>query len=193
MPVMASRDTRWRTAVDGSASRRCWGSATTGGVSDRQGPVAAARVRDGCYPPRHPWRRDDSGRRQVGAAVLSWVAERVPRRAERQRGFPGARRSARQGAMRRARGAPRERRGSDESKYQVLVIEQDNGHLASVPDLRCQAVGPSAADAIATVQEKARRVLQDFEGATVGPPRPSRLTLALIELPAPSAPRAPGR
>jgi hypothetical protein len=61
--------------------------AATGGVSDRRG---AARVRDECYPPRHPSRRDDSGRRQVGAAVLSWVAERVARRAEVPRGFPGA-------------------------------------------------------------------------------------------------------
>lgn len=76
-------------------------------------------------------------------------------------------------------------------KYQVLVIEQDNGHLASIPDLRCQAIGGTAADAIATVQEKARRVLEDFEGATVSPPQPSRLTLALIELPAPTRGRGP--
>lgn len=76
-------------------------------------------------------------------------------------------------------------------KYQVLVIEQNNGHLASVPDLRCQAIGASAADAIATVQKKALRVLQDYEGATVSPPQPSRLTLAMIELPAPSLGRGP--
>lgn len=76
MPVMVSRDTRWRAAV----------SATTGGVSDKQGPVAATRVRDGCDLPTHPWRRDDSGRRWVGAALCS-VVVRVPRRAERQRGF----------------------------------------------------------------------------------------------------------
>lgn len=89
MPVMVSRDTRWRMAVDGSTSRRCRGSATTGGVSDRQGPVAAARVRDGCDLPTHPWRRDDSGRRRVGAALFS-VVVRVPRRVERQRGIHGA-------------------------------------------------------------------------------------------------------
>lgn len=76
-------------------------------------------------------------------------------------------------------------------KYQVLVTEHDSGHIASVPDLHCEAVGASVADAIATVQKKALRVLQEFEGATVGPPRPSRLTLALIELPAPSTRRPP--
>ena len=86
MPVMVSRDTRWRAAVGGSASRRRRGSATTGGVSDRQGSVAAARVRDGCDLSTRPWRRDDSGRRRVGAALCS-VVVRVPRRVERQRGF----------------------------------------------------------------------------------------------------------
>jgi hypothetical protein len=86
MPLMVSRDMRWRAVVGGSASlrRRC--SATTGGMSDRQGSVAAARVRDGCDLPTRLWRRDDSGRRLVGAA-LCLVVVRVPRRVERQRGF----------------------------------------------------------------------------------------------------------
>lgn len=95
MSAMASRDTLWTVLIGGSPSRPRLRFAATGGVSDRRG---AARVRDGCAP-RHSWWRDDSGRRQVGAAVLSWVAKCVPRRAERQRGFPGARRSARQGAI----------------------------------------------------------------------------------------------
>ncbi len=88
MPVMASRDTRWRTAVGGSTSWRRRGSATTGGVSDRQGPVSAAGVRNGCYLPRHPWTRGDPGARQVGVAVAR-IAGRVPGRVERQRGSRG--------------------------------------------------------------------------------------------------------
>jgi hypothetical protein len=70
-------------------------------------------------------------------------------------------------------------------RYQVLVIERGTFNVASVPDLRCEAMGASVGDAIETVREDALRALQDFEGATVGPPRPSRLTLALIELAAP--------
>jgi hypothetical protein len=56
----------------------------TGSVS-RQG---AARVRDGCYLLRRPWRRGDSGRRQSGAATLPWGAGHALRWAERPRGTP---------------------------------------------------------------------------------------------------------
>ena len=70
-------------------------------------------------------------------------------------------------------------------RYQALVVEKDNCNYASVPDLKCQATGPSVGEAVASVEEQARRVLQEYEGATVDPPRPSRLTVALIELPAP--------
>jgi hypothetical protein len=77
-------------------------------------------------------------------------------------------------------------------KYQVLVIEKGNHILASVPDLRCEAVGASPTDAIATVHRMAVRTLQGYEGRTVVPPEPARLTLDRIELPAPSR-RSPRR
>jgi hypothetical protein len=70
-------------------------------------------------------------------------------------------------------------------KYQVLVMEQDDFNFASVPDLRCEAIGRSMEEAIATVQQDAQRILRDLEGTTVDPPRPSRLSLASIEIPRP--------
>jgi hypothetical protein len=88
--AMASRDTEWVVA-GGSVSGPPPRFALTSGVSDRQG---VARVRVGCRQPRHLWRRHDSCRRQVSAA-LSWVVVRVPRRAGRQV-LPGAGCSVRQ-------------------------------------------------------------------------------------------------
>lgn len=74
-------------------------------------------------------------------------------------------------------------------RYQVLVAERDSCFLAWVRDLKCEAIGTSVDDAIASVREKALRMLQEYECRTVEPPRPSRLTLALIELPAPARSR----
>ena len=88
MPVVASMDTQWGAAVEGSGSL-CWlGFATTGGVSGERGALAATRVRDGCDPSTHP-QRGGVGRRRVGAVPFSLVV-RVLRRVERQGGFRGA-------------------------------------------------------------------------------------------------------
>jgi hypothetical protein len=87
MPVMAARNTRWRRATEGSASRDPQDTAIKGGVSDRHGRTVA-RVRDRCGLPPHHRRRGDSGRRQMGAVRFSAVV-RVPRRVEQQRGFLG--------------------------------------------------------------------------------------------------------
>lgn len=89
MPIVASMDTQWGAVIEGSTSL-CWlGSTTTGGVSDVQGSLAAARVRDGCDPSTHPQRGEGSGPRRVGAALLSLIV-RVLRRVERQESFRGA-------------------------------------------------------------------------------------------------------
>jgi hypothetical protein len=86
MPVMAARNTRWRRATEGSASRDPQDTATKGGVSDRHGRTVA-RVRDRCGLPPHHRRRGDSGRRQINAVRFSTA--HVPRRVEQQRGFLG--------------------------------------------------------------------------------------------------------
>jgi hypothetical protein len=57
----------------------------TGGVGEQQG---AARVRDGCYLPRHPWRTGDPGRRQSGPSRSPGSPGRGW--AGRPRGVPGA-------------------------------------------------------------------------------------------------------
>jgi hypothetical protein len=69
--------------------------------------------------------------------------------------------------------------------YQVLVVDYGNFSAASIPDLRCKMLGPSSDLAIAAVCEEAREVLQEYEGGTVRPPTPKRLTLTQVELPVP--------
>jgi hypothetical protein len=71
-------------------------------------------------------------------------------------------------------------------RYQVLVISHGPHSIASIPDLGCEAVGISEAAAVVAVREKALRRLRSYDGGVVDPPRPSRLTLAPIELPAPA-------
>jgi hypothetical protein len=70
-------------------------------------------------------------------------------------------------------------------RYQVLVTEGPSFIMASIPDLRCEAFGASPADAITEVREMARGKLERYEGSTIDPPAPQRLTLTRVELPAP--------
>ncbi len=70
-------------------------------------------------------------------------------------------------------------------QYQVLVIEQGVHSFASIPDLDCEAVGHSPDQAIAAVREDALRRLQRYDDSAFAPPKPSSLTIARIELPAP--------
>jgi hypothetical protein len=147
--------------------------AGAGGVSDR---LEAARVRDGCYRRGH---------------LSSWVvaARCVLRRVERPRGFLGLAASLgpTHGPPRRhavSRQAHPKVEGSMEGvKYQVLVISNSAGNIASIPDLGCQAAGLSTEAAIANVRRKALQIIQKLEGTASGPPLPSRLELASVELP----------
>jgi len=94
MSTMVSGDTQWTVQIGGSASRfrSCWQA--TGDVNDRQG---AARVRNGCNPPRHPQRRGDPGRRQVDPARTRVAVRVMPWRAERLVTVSARGRSARHG------------------------------------------------------------------------------------------------
>lgn len=190
MPAVASRDRLSRARIAGSRStlRSCL--AASGGVSDRLG---AARARHECRKHWHPSSRGDSGRRQVGADMPSWLAKGVLWRAERPRGFAGAtasledQHSARQGVTRCQAGTPKVEGPIAGVKYQVLVVSNEAGNIASIPDLRCQAVGMSVGEAIANVRQKGLLILQEFEPAAFGPPQPSLLRLSSVELQVPSA------
>ena len=70
--------------------------------------------------------------------------------------------------------------------YQVLISQGSGYVLASVPDLRCEAVGATPASALAAVQKLAARTLREYEGKPDAPPLPVTLTLARIELPLPT-------
>jgi hypothetical protein len=76
-------------------------------------------------------------------------------------------------------------------EYQVLLTEAEHCILASVPDLRCEAIGYSPAEALATVRHLAIQKLKQFEGTAHRPPPSARLSLERIELPAPPPPRPP--
>jgi hypothetical protein len=67
-------------------------------------------------------------------------------------------------------------------RYQVLVIIEDDFCFASVPDLKCEAVGTSVDDAIGAVYDKALRKLHEHEDGNGSRP-PSRLILDEIDLP----------
>ena len=70
--------------------------------------------------------------------------------------------------------------------YQVLISQGSGYVLASVPDLRCEAVGATPASALAAVHRLAARKLRDYEGKLDGPPAPTTLSLARVELPLPT-------
>ena len=79
--------------------------------------------------------------------------------------------------------------------YQVLVTNKvtEKGwsyYTASIPDLKCEAVGPTPTDAVEAARARALSSLQSYERAAAAPPAPSRLTLAGIDLPAPKRRRA---
>jgi predicted RNase H-like HicB family nuclease len=74
--------------------------------------------------------------------------------------------------------------------YQVLVTQRGDYYLASVPDLKCEALGASPTDAVKAVRERALSVLEEFQEATFAPPQPRQLILAEIDLPAPRTHRA---
>lgn len=71
-------------------------------------------------------------------------------------------------------------------QYQVLFTEGSGYVLASVADLRCEAVGATRAAALARVERLAARALLQYQDADVSPPWPARLSLGRIELPAPT-------
>jgi hypothetical protein len=69
--------------------------------------------------------------------------------------------------------------------YPMIVRENWDVVLASVPDLRCDAVGATAEDAIRNVGRAARRVLDEFSGCDTPLPKPSQITVRRMELPEP--------
>jgi hypothetical protein len=75
-------------------------------------------------------------------------------------------------------------------QYQVLLRYEVNNvglasYLASIPDLGCQATGSSPDEAIKASRNQALRKLQEYDGSPCTPPRPSRLSLTEVDLPAP--------
>jgi hypothetical protein len=78
-------------------------------------------------------------------------------------------------------------------EYQVLFTEGSDYVLASVPDLRCEAVGPNRETALAAVERLAMRALWRYENTSGGLPQTMTLSLGRIELAPPPAPaRRPG-
>jgi hypothetical protein len=71
--------------------------------------------------------------------------------------------------------------------YQVLISQGSGYVLASVPDLRCEAVGATPALALAAVRKLAARRLYEYDGKPDVPPAPSMHSLARIELPLPTS------
>jgi len=75
-------------------------------------------------------------------------------------------------------------------QYQVLVrsmvnVEGSRYYYASIPDLHCVGIGASASEAIEASRREALRRLRDYEGSPRTPPRPSELSLAAVDVPAP--------
>jgi len=74
--------------------------------------------------------------------------------------------------------------------YQVLVMRKvtEKGwcyYLASIPDLKCEAIGTTPAEAVEAARARAVSRMQYYERTTIAPPAPSHLTLAVIALPSP--------
>ncbi len=67
-------------------------------------------------------------------------------------------------------------------EYQVLLTHGRGYVVASIPDLECDAMADTPAAALAAVEQLAGQALRQFEGASVKPPTPSRLSLARVEL-----------
>lgn len=88
MPAVASKDMQWEAVVEGLTSRYRRGAATKGGMSEEQGAVAVALVRDECDLLTRSPRGEGSGSRWVGVVFFS-VVVRVLRWVECQRGFHG--------------------------------------------------------------------------------------------------------
>lgn len=71
--------------------------------------------------------------------------------------------------------------------YQVIVRPHGRRYIATVPDLACQALGASAADAVVAVRDKALTKLDEYVDGPFDLPRPSQVELVRIELPVPPA------
>jgi hypothetical protein len=74
--------------------------------------------------------------------------------------------------------------------YQVLVMQKvtEKGwyyYIATIPDLKCEAIGTTPTEAVEAARARAISRIQYYERKTIAPPAPSHLTLAVIDLPSP--------
>ncbi len=76
-------------------------------------------------------------------------------------------------------------------RYQVVVIHHEHNYFAHLFDLKCEAIGRTADEAIAAVNDRAAAILRGYEGQTIGPPTPSRVTITSIQIPMPATRKSP--
>jgi hypothetical protein len=68
-------------------------------------------------------------------------------------------------------------------QYQVIVVHQGRSYSAHLFDLKCEAIGASAAEVVAGVQAQAAKILSEYEDETLAPPLPCDLSIVGVELP----------
>ena len=67
--------------------------------------------------------------------------------------------------------------------YQVIVTETIHATIASVPELRTQAVGTNRAEAVANVKRLAEKTIRKCEADGIPPPAPFKRSIAEIHFP----------
>jgi hypothetical protein len=70
-------------------------------------------------------------------------------------------------------------------QYQVVVVRQGRNYFAHLFDLKCEAIGASADEAIARINAQAAEVLSEYGDETLTLPTPSDLTITSVRLPRP--------